>query len=106
MPTKKNNIQSVNFSSKAVQVLQMAGFINKRKRSTGLKNLSRFLSELVVDYFNARAEKVEHIAHAIALRELNDLQKEQERISKEIEKKVEIIRIARSREKECVVNLI
>jgi len=51
MVVKKRNIFSINLSETAVQSLIQLNYLNGNKRAT-MKNLSRFLSKLIVDYIS------------------------------------------------------
>ena len=51
MVVKKTNVIGVNVSDKALLCLQHSGYLDKRKKATG-KNISRFISELICDYFD------------------------------------------------------
>ena len=55
---KKKNIFSINFSDEAISCLQSLGYLDGRKKAVKGKNLSGFVSELVVCLkFNGLARK-------------------------------------------------
>jgi hypothetical protein len=49
---KKKNIYSINLLEKSIIILQVAGFLDGKKRNTG-RNLSKMINKLILDYYNA-----------------------------------------------------
>ena len=50
MVVKSKNIVPVNLSKEAILCLQVLEYLNGNKKSTGKKNLSQFISRLVVEH--------------------------------------------------------
>ena len=87
MTAKKNNILSVNFSSEAIVCLQQMGYLNGLKKSTGDKNISGFISRLVIDYLGIRHPAAKSfIEEKLWIIELNELGKERDKIQLSMEK--------------------
>ena len=81
MAVKKSNVFSVNFTDKAILALQLMGYINKCKKTTGRKNLSKFLSELTVQHIDLHHSLDRRYIEEKALKmELLFLQKHRDKI--------------------------
>lgn len=81
MGIKKKSIFPVNLSNEAVQSIQRLGFINGKKQSTGKKNLSEFVSQLIVEFVGLNFPKDhKYIQEKILKLELYDFQKRRDKL--------------------------
>jgi len=82
----KKNIVPINWSKEAMLCLQYMDFLNGHKRSTGKKNLSKFVSRLVVEYIAIRYPLVEReIKERVTKLQLVEIQNERNELDKRIQ---------------------
>lgn len=76
MPTKKSNVISANLSDEAVNILRMLGYLDGNKKIRKNMNLSKFISERILDHvaYDPQLNKA-RITYQVLLKRLHEAQK-------------------------------
>ena len=85
---KKSNIFTINLSQEAIVVLQAIGYLNNLKKSTGVKNLSEFISKLIVNFLKLKYPlKHKEVLMKVLTAQLYEKTEERNKLNDEIDSK-------------------
>jgi len=93
---KKYNRFSINLTDKAARILRALGYIDGWNRVNKNRNLSHFISGLIVEKFTDK-NKVTEIELQSEIARLVELQAEQKRLAEEIQYRAERIKALKKR---------
>jgi hypothetical protein len=76
MPTKKSNVVSANLSDEAINILKMLGYLDGNKKIRKNMNLSKFISERILDHvaYDPQLNK-NRVLYQVLLKRLSEAQK-------------------------------
>lgn len=84
MAIRNKNIYSVNLTDMAVEALQLAGILDKKKKKKKGFNLSQFISKTIVSYVeNHKESNPDTIMINLLLKEMEDIDKERKKLDNE-----------------------
>lgn len=94
---KKRNLTTINFSDSAINSLQIAGYMDKNKKSKG-RNLSGYISRLVLNNVKVKYPlDYKQIRERVKVLELVELQRQRNKLDRQILKKAEELKKVREK---------